>query len=70
MKEYLNRDILFSCIEIFHIAKMYISLMIYRYNTILVGLSEISQRKTISYGFIHMWNIRNSSEDHKGRGVN
>ena len=31
-------------------------------------LSEISQaEKELSYGFTHMWNIKNSMEDHRGR---
>ena len=33
-------------------------------------LSEISQAEKDSYhtfGFTHMWNIRNSEEDHRGR---
>ena len=32
-----------------------------------IMLSEINQSEKDNYGFIHMWNIRNSAEDHGGR---
>ena len=31
-----------------------------------IMLSEISQRK-ISYDFTHMWNLRNTTDEHRGR---
>ena len=30
-------------------------------------LSEISRERQLSYGFTHMWNIRNKAEDHRRR---
>ena len=32
-----------------------------------IMLSKISQRK-IPYDFIHMWNLRNRTDEHMGRG--
>ena len=32
-----------------------------------IMLSEIIRERHLSYSFTHMWNIRNSTEDHRGR---
>ena len=32
-----------------------------------VMLSEISQRKTNPYDHIHMWNLKNKTNEHRGR---
>ena len=31
------------------------------------NLNKSVRARQLSYGFTHMWNIRNSAEDHRGR---
>ena len=46
--------------EIFPFATMWMELE-------CIMLSKISRRKTKSYDFTHMWNLRNKTDEHRGR---